>query len=152
MTPDRCGCQDRLTSTDDGTVSVRNLVSSSKRWIVLSVAAIALLVGGCGGTNDFDAIKKNVDDHRQWEGATVSTCEETRKGSDWHGWPAETTFYACDLRNLDERGLRTVGLPTQPPRVVRVCFAVLHNENGDIAVLGPAHDNGPCGEKRIGAG
>ena len=121
----------------------------SNQLLVASIAALAVVLGGCGGTSDFDAIKKNVEDHRQWKGATVSMCDETGTGSDWgRGWPAQTTFYACDLRNLDERGFRTLLLPPQPPRVVRVCFAVLHDEYSDVTVVGPAHDNGPCAKKR----
>jgi hypothetical protein len=118
---------------------------SARSWIVPSVAVITVLLGGCGGTSDVDAIKKTVDDIRQWQGATVSMCEETRKGSELGDWPPKATFYACDLRNLDEQGLRTLGLPARPPRTVRVCFAV---QNDEVLVVGFAHYDGPCRRTR----
>jgi hypothetical protein len=121
-----------------------DLMSSSTQWLAPSVAAMALALGGCGGESDLDAIKKTVGDLRQWQHATVSECDEAQKGSDW---PAETTFYVCDVRNLDERGFRTLGLPTQPPRIVRVCFAVQHDEHGDALLVGPVHEAGPCSKK-----
>ena len=115
------------------------------RWLVLpGIIALVVVVGGCGGMSDFDAIKKEVADrHRQWGDVTVSNCDAVRTGSDLSGRGPESTYYACDLRGLDKRGFETLFLPPRPPRTVRMCFAVMNDKYRDVLVIGAAHYERP---------